>query len=285
MRRVERSLLLILAGTGLLHRQSVALADSPNNPYKVIYERNAFNLKEPQPAPVTQPTTPEPKVNITFTGIAKIGKVKRAYMLTADAKQPGKFNYYDLAEGEKMDGIEVLEIDEGKESVKVKNGFDEATLTFATHGMKGPMIPTVGVNPAAGPGIRPGTPPPPVPGIKTAAVTSTGPVIVGGNNATTANTSNTEYAKSYGNTPSPTVPATSVNQAATSGSRLRTIPTRSLRTPQPAATPQNAQGLSPEEQLITMEANRIDAARRNVILPPTPGLPPPLPGAGDQHEQ
>ena len=109
----------------------LASAEVTENPYKVISARNGFDLKPPPPPPPTdfKPIEP-PKSDLKFTGISKIGDVKRVQMASVDPKKPGQFTYYDIQEGASQDGIEVLDIDMNAASVKIRNGGIESVLTF-----------------------------------------------------------------------------------------------------------------------------------------------------------
>jgi hypothetical protein len=270
----------------------VAHADTGtgNNPYQGIAVRNAFDLRPPPP-PVTAPVTNTPpeaaKTDLKFTGISKIAGVKRAHLASPDTKNPGRFIYYDIEERVTQDGIEVLEIDEGKESVRLRSGSQEMLLTFEKHGLKGPPPAAAGGQPGT---ALPGGLPPTVPGGgRTPAASGANPITTAGgfgNQPAQPIIAGRNYAYNpaatggSGGTPTTSV-GTSAGYAAPGTTTapgtpapVRTIPSRQLRTVPPAP---EASNLSAEQQAIIMEAQRMRAAERGIEMPPTPGLPPELP--------
>jgi hypothetical protein len=240
------------AGLFLLASGALAVTEdslSSERDYRVIIDRNPFNLKPPVPPapPQTNPPAP-PKEDVLLTGIASIPSL-RAYFMTKppQGKSP---EYYSLGPDESRNGLEVLGIDIRGKSVRVKNSGIESVMTFAANGVKAPSGPApppgapgaVPVNPGAMPGA---IPPPLTPG---GAVTG----------ATTPTTAG--------------------------AGRIRTIPSRNLRTPAmmggtagavPGAevSPVPAR---PDPDAAVQDALRIELQRRanpDITLPPTPGLP------------
>ena len=245
----------------------LASAEVTENPYKVISARNGFDLKPPPPPPPTdfKPIEP-PKSDLKFTGISKIGDVKRVQMASVDPKKLGQFTYYDIQEGASQDGIEVLDIDMNAASVKIRNGGIESVLTFEKNAIS-PAKP-------GGPGMAlpmPGNPGHPFLG-GAPSNPATGPVIVGAKTPTAPPTFATPI-------PAANTGSTTGGSQGAGSTGLRSIPSRNVRTA-PSNPPNN---LSAEEQVILLEAQRQRAAQRGVELPPTPGipaLPPPVPGGG-----
>ena len=275
MERTKTTVTQRLACLTLASGMIVANADTPDNPYKTISVRNAFDLHPPAPAPEVKLPEQSKVDKLKFVGISKIGNVRRAHVVAPNPT--GGFFYYDLEEGVTRDGITVLQIDEARESVKISNAGTELTLTekdsFTSPKIAG--VPTLPAPPgSSGP---PGSPGPhnrplqiPIPTTTASATAATsataGPTIVSKNAG--ANTTTPPPLPGAGYTPAGTLNAGRVADA-NAPSSLRSIPSRAVRT---VPTPQS--NLSPEEQIVMMEAQRMRAAQGGVPLPPTPGLPP-----------
>ncbi|HVV70586.1 MAG TPA: hypothetical protein VHI52_03665 [Verrucomicrobiae bacterium] len=108
---------------------------SAAGPYAMIYERNAFGLRPPQPVTVIPAEGPAPKVHLT--GITTILQDKRALFKVeypAKPRERAKEESFILTEGQKAGPIEVLEIDVKKARVKVKNSGTVTTLMFEKTG-------------------------------------------------------------------------------------------------------------------------------------------------------
>jgi hypothetical protein len=101
------------------------------SPYQGISDRNAFHLKPATPVNSEKVRTPLPRLHLT--GITTILKGKRA-LLKAEfpAKPPerAREESYILTEGQRAGPIEVLEINEKKEEVKIDNSGTITNLTF-----------------------------------------------------------------------------------------------------------------------------------------------------------
>jgi hypothetical protein len=120
----RRALLLCIAA-------SLFQTASGGNPYFGICERNAFHLRPPPLAPRQTPLASLPKIRLT--GITTILPGKRALLkVEFPAKPPEKASEesYILTEGQRAGPIEVLEINEKKEQVKVDNSGTITNLTF-----------------------------------------------------------------------------------------------------------------------------------------------------------
>lgn len=263
MKPIAPSIALTLGGLIAASMPLASTADVPENPYKVISARNGFDLKPPPPSPAENKTVEPPKSDLKFTGISKIGSVKRAHIAAVDPKKAGQFTYFDIEEGTSVDGIEVLEIDMASATVKIRNGGIESVLSFEKNAI-GPVKPV-------GPPINPAIPTPgqPIPG-GTAAQPNNGPIIVGARNNPAPIPPTFAPPVPAANTGTPGVTA---GGAAGGTTGLRSIPSRNVRTA-PSNPPNN---FSAEEQVILLEAQRQKAAQRGVELPPTPGIPP-IPG-------
>jgi len=267
MDRIGKTLILALGSLVLTGSSAVVFADTPENPYRVIAERNAFDLK-PYQEPPGPPKAPDALTDLKLSGFTKIGNIKRLLLVGMNPKEPGRLVYYEIEEKVTQDGIEVLEIDELNGRAKIRRGGGlEIELSYEKNGMSPTKVPAP-ANPTPG---APGAPGVPRPGMPAAAnPPHSGPVIVGKNNPA-ANPS--PYFQPAANPASLAVPG-AATPADTSRSGLRQIPTRQVRTAPPAQPPNN---LSSEEQVILLEAQRMRAAQQGTLLPPTPGLPS-LPG-------
>ncbi|MEO8429399.1 MAG: hypothetical protein ABI651_20090 [Verrucomicrobiota bacterium] len=267
MDRIAKTLILALSGLALTGTSAVVSGDTPENPYRVIAERNAFDLKPYQEPPA--PKVPEaPVADLKLSGFTRIGNIKRVFLVGMNPKEPGRLIYYEMEERVSQDGIEVLEIDELNGKAKIRRGGADLELSYEKNGMSPTKTPAAApaqpnsVHGAAGvtrPGM-PGNPNQPY----------SGPVIVGKNHPA-ANPSS-PYFQPASSTANLAAQA-AANPVDTSRSGLRQIPTRQVRT----APPLQTSNLSAEEQVILMEAQRMKAAQQGMALPPTPGLPS-LPG-------
>jgi hypothetical protein len=213
------------------------------NPYKVIIERNVFDLKAPTPAVSIVPTNAPPP-NVKLTGITSILGKRQALFLVQKLGIPGKTPNTDvpyiITEGERQDTVEVLEINEKAETVKIKNEGNVSVLKFEKLNL--PSTPGAGVPPGLpGPG-GPGGGVPRMPNYVMPAQPA--PI--------------NQQAANYGN-------AGGYNPGQT------TIPTRTLRTSQDAqAEPE----LSQEQAALLLELQR-EATRDAVAAGKLPPLPPP----------
>lgn len=258
--------------SGLLAATTVLGDVNPpaNNSYNVIVERNPFGLR-PVPPPAPPPTNAPPvqKSEVKFSGITSDsvrGKEVWLVIPPPPNKKDQNPQYLRMRENETQGDIQVLEIDDKENTVKIVNAGNTAVLTIkdngfttptvaaapgnplAPHGIPG-VMPTPGVLPA--PGIVP-APVTPAPGIKTAGVTPAGMSV------------NEALAARYGL--QPTAGGTPVSTP------MRTIPTRTLRTtvdPQSQAT---AIPADPAVQQIMRDATRLHMEQQQGIpYPPLPG--------------
>jgi hypothetical protein len=115
---------LCLAG-GLAFNAGLLADDavSPDNPYAAVVARNIFGLNPPT---VETPATAEPPAKITPNGIMSIfGHLQVLFKVSGQATpgKPGDQSYI-LAEGQRQDDIEVVQIDQ-------KAGI----VTFNNHGI------------------------------------------------------------------------------------------------------------------------------------------------------
>ena len=246
-------------------------AEPKANPYGPIIDRNPFGLKPP-PAPVVEtnqePTTPPP--NVKLTGISNLF-AKRALLEITEQQAParpgqppppgGTVNRPILGEGEALHGVEVVAIDLEKNKVRILVGGTESELTFEVPKPSGGPAP--GVPP--GPG-RPGQPMASMnPNVPAAAAQPT--VITPGNAQSTGGGGVTLYGGGA-NATAANSGVTTLGGAATVPSPLgtenglRTIPSRTIRTPN-NPNPDQQQQIDPAQQQILMEANRLQQQQQN----------------------
>ena len=215
------------------------------NPYSAIVERNPFGLKPPPPpdpdAGKPPPPPPAPLATVELTGITSILSSKRALLEIVPG--PGKPMLKPiLAEGERIESVEIVSINVDKNEVVVKNGNITTNLTFK-----------VAKASASGP-----TPPPPgvVPGAIPAAQSASVPQHTQG--------SGRNNVMMAGGNPAASPPGSGA--AGATGDGFRSIPSRKILS-NPTA-PQ----MSAEDQTIAIEQNR--RANPSLPFPPTALTPP-----------
>lgn len=114
---------------------STGTSSAGDSPYGAIVERNIFDLKDPPP-PEAPKETNAPPPNVTLTGIMSILGKKQALFMVQKQAPPGKPGpplspeSYIMMEGQRQDGLEVLEIDQKGSKVKIKNDGIVSTITF-----------------------------------------------------------------------------------------------------------------------------------------------------------
>jgi type II secretory pathway component PulC len=100
-------------------------AASDPNPYVIIAERNVFGLSKAlveEPPQLTKPPT-EPEANLRLTGVAFLEGKRWALLIQEKRGQPPR--HLTLQEGEKIDGLEVRQVDvERGEVLAIANGKD-----------------------------------------------------------------------------------------------------------------------------------------------------------------
>jgi hypothetical protein len=125
--------------------------DVGDTPYSAIVERNIFDLKDPPPPPPPMESN-APPANVSLTGLMTIFGKKQALFMVQKQMAPGKgggappaAESYIMTEGQRQDGLEVLEIDVTGKKVKIKNDGTVSTITFEVAKAGGggvPMNPT-----------------------------------------------------------------------------------------------------------------------------------------------
>src|SRR5437867_6793929 len=238
VKRMNWSKKPLVFGLGGLLLTTVAWGDANppgDDSYHVFVVRNAFGLRTYLP-PVQQPTNPPAqKVDVKVTGITSDRSGKKASLVVPPPPNNRTQNpqYLSLREQETQGDIQVLEIDDKENTVKIVNAGTTSVLTFKENGYTAPTasaMPGNPLTPRGVPGVYPtpgGLPAPgivpapmtPAPGIKTAGMTPTGIPV------------NDALAARYG-----------LQNTAPGIAPVRTIPTRTLRT---TAEPQAQAAESP----------------------------------------
>jgi hypothetical protein len=246
MNRRHCLILILAVSSGLFARAATA-----ENPYTPIVSRNMFNLI---PIPPHNPADDIPAValpKITPNGIMTIfGKLQVLFKVTVPGPPPKEVSYV-MGEGERQDEIEVQKIDE-----------KDATITFNNHG----MIQTLELS-KPGSGGGPGGPAGPG-GARPTPFAAAAPTFGG---APAGGTSTSAFGRKRGaaapGNPNPGTPTAAPNQASNNN-----------QPQQPT--------MSPEEQIIMMEANRMKALQEGdpiaKIIPPTE-LTPQTTGEGETN--
>jgi hypothetical protein len=289
MKPSKQSLVWFAAGALMAGVVGDAVADASGNKYEMIVERNPFGLKPPPPPPdpgeLNKPP-PAPPATVELTGITSILSSKRA--LFEIVPGPGKPMIKPiLAEGERIESIEVVSINVDKNQVTVKNGGVVTNLTFKVAKASGP---------AGAPAVPGVIPPPVIPGAPPAAPTQSSynqnqgsgryNVMVGGGNAAVTPSANPAYNgvnPAYNGTGAglgATAPALNTGNTA-NDSGFRSIPSRNMRTAPQAQDP----AMSRQQQYEEIEKNRALNYLNSQMtgkavppLPPTPITPPDAPG-------
>lgn len=288
MHRIGKIALLILGTCAASRGQAV-----PENPFKVISERNVFQLLPPPKPPEAPPAVKEP-INVKLSGISLIGGVKTAY-LTVTPKDPKEVpQYLSLQDGQGSAGVILHGIFDDRDEVKILRDGEEVVLGLdktPTSGPAGPGLPQPGppgfpAPPAFRPGVAPAV------GVPTAGISSpfspqnTGSVIAGGNPTPAVNTIYTQASPASQSVIAGGPATIQANGGMTTLSMdgTRNIPTRSLRlspiaSENLAPTPQQTQAQL-ADQMITIEVNRAAAQKAAAagrapaslpsIFPPTP---------------
>jgi len=255
-------------------------AETSDNPYQSIVDRNVFSLKPPPPPADPTEVNKPVVVKITLTGITTILGNKRVLMKTPPppakpGQGPQTEQSYILTEGQREGDIEVLEIDEKAGSVKVNNAGTIQTLTFDKDGAK---LPATAAPPgsAAMPGGQPipGLPMPnpsvhlPTPGGATTPnfqlPTRVPRLPATGSQAGTIPPAGGMNFSPSGSTPSYVSPGLIAGATPVQALQNSSVPGSMTTTPMPS------QQISAEEQAILIEAERQAGGPNAALLPPTP---------------
>ncbi|MGZ4961473.1 MAG: hypothetical protein ACXWKG_06585 [Limisphaerales bacterium] len=262
--------------------QTAPVADD-SNPYSAISKANVFHLTDP-PKPAEKPDQALinlPKVNISGF-VRHSDEPVRALFATVpkDPKEPAR--YFNLAEGEKEDILQVTKIYPNQEAVDVIIAGTPVTLTTKSNSFVQPLPPPPkgGVPAAPNPGVVAYNPPPQAAPVQTPY---SGGVIVAGGGATApaggssvttigSNNGNPGFsggATSFGGNPG--MASASGNQGGSSA--LRSIPTRGQ--PMTPNFPPEYHPQSPVESaaMMAIDAQRHEAEIQAGRYPPPPPFP------------
>lgn len=264
---MRKSLLLSLVALCAGGTQVQAkISDAAAERFEAIPRRNVFSLvpAEQPPAPATQPAA-LPK--ILLTGITTILGNKRALLKKAPpsaAGPGGKEESLFLTEGQREGEIEVLQIDEKAETVKVNNSGTVMTLTFQKEEPKSaPAAPGAGAPPGVSAGFS-------VPANAPAGFGATnGSPHISPTNALPSRIPRVGPGMAVPGSPNAAFPS------ALSPTGRGPVPPASLP-PLPGQMQLQPQGTTPEEEAIIQEFQREAAARSAGALPqtaPSPGTP------------
>jgi len=119
------------------------VAGLKDNEYKVILDINPFRLKDP-PTLIKEPATNVVRLDVRITGITSVGRTKRAWLVIPPGPgrtQPKYLN--NLSEGDRDGDLQIVEINEKEETVKILNAGITVTLNFQEHGLPAPAVPVV----------------------------------------------------------------------------------------------------------------------------------------------
>jgi hypothetical protein len=264
-----QALLCVIGSVLLTGNLRAATADSANPYADTIVGRNVFSLKDPPPPPKPEDLVKkDPPPTIELQGLTTIlGRRQVLFKVKLPAKpgQAAKEESFVLTEGERQGEIEVLEIDENAGVVKFNNHGTVEPKNMKDHVAKAPAAPPVAMP-------QPGVPPPAIPALPrpTAAV----------NPAQPANSSVATFGGSSDRiTPTRTLRTTSAS--------LGSAPFGAYGAGQTTPASQSGRPLTPDEQVVMLEAMR-EANKDNPRFPPIPptalnpnpssGTPPTPPG-------
>jgi hypothetical protein len=277
MKRIVNRLLSGLTFLGLASVTLAITSEGGGNPYQVLLERNAFDLK-PIPPPVAVNTPPPAAPSkITLQGITVLFGKRQVLLKVAEAPEPGKPPKGDVPlimnEGERRGALEVVRIDPDSREVEFKDSGTPVTLNLTNFITKTPAAAAGMIPPPPGiPMLPGGVPRPAIPNVPLptpAPAFGAGAAGFGG-------------AAVPGNVPQRPLRTTPMATMPTAATPL--VPgVSSIPTPTPQPQPQ----FTREEQIVLMEIER-ERNKNNPNYPPLPPTeltpaallppPPPMPG-------
>ena len=135
----------ITSSPGSIKNDEKVVSNTGDDPYSAIARRNVFDLKEPDTNSMVPPVHPPPS-NVSLTGIMTVLSQKLALFMIQKPSLPGKPAETPvsciLTEGQRQEGVEVLEIDEKSAKVKIGNDGTVSTITFEAHKAEPAGVPT-----------------------------------------------------------------------------------------------------------------------------------------------
>jgi hypothetical protein len=240
-------------------QDAAAVSPAAGQPYGTIVMRNVFGLVPIPPPPPPPDTTPppDPPPKITANGIMSIfGQLQALFKVTLPPKpgQQPKETSYMLSEGQRQDDIEVEKINEKAATITFNNHGTEQDIPLVAGQASGSDASPAGAgpsnpqNPFAPRLPRFGGRPPGFPGGSSFGTGGQNPMPQGNNNGFGGQNNNN--------------PAAGLNFGGNSAA--------------PVLANQNPLNLTPEEQVIMIEAER--ERLKNMSTPPyDPGYLPPTP--------
>jgi len=236
-----------LALNASLHADNLAVANNPlpDNPYAPVAVRNVFGLV----SPVVVTNDPQADIaaslpKITPTGIMGVFGDWQVLFKVGSAAKPGsppvKDEFYILSQGQRQDGIEVLDIDEKKGLVTFDNNGTTQKLPLISTPSSGASAVSSSSGGGTNPGMVPGRP---GGGGNNGGITRFGGGALGGRNGNTAN-ANSGFNNSN--------PGNGANNGMDFGSSTQ----GSIYQPEPTT-------MTPEESQIILAAHHLQAIQAN----------------------
>jgi hypothetical protein len=251
-----------LAMNASLFAQDLSVTNNPlgDDPYAPIAVRNVFGLTPPAPPPDPSLEAEKSLPKITPNGIMSVyGHWKVLFKTSGGSKpgQPAKDMFYDLAEGEMQDDIEVTRVDA-----------QDGVVTFSNHGTEQeiPLASTAASGGGGGGGGSPGGPAFAPDGNNGKSSGPNGSIIHFGGHGSGGPNGGANGAGYLGAGGGP-------NNGANIGLNFGAAPTANN-----LVTPQFQNTASPEARVLLMEAQRLqwqqqqnaNPALNPTIIPPTP---------------
>lgn len=242
-----------------------AAASNSSNPFKSIVRRNAFSLKEKvdpkkNKEKEEEKVTPPDDLDLIINGVSRRGKKQFVYFKIPDEKDKGKFRYYTVdVDDTRANPIDVVKMEDKSIKIKYKGGTYD--LNFADVKNK---VNRVASNQK---GAKGGTNKN-IPGRNTKTNVNTSRSSSNKGNYTRSNNGSYTISNNTGSRLNSTSNSGRYSyRSSSSGSGSLNLPKRTVRV---GNTNSN---ISPEEQAVIMEVNRIRNEQQGIPMPPTPGLP------------
>ena len=145
----KKPLVFGLSGLLLLTAAWADVNPSGHNSYHVIVKRNLFGLRPTATATSLTTTSAPQQVDVKFTGIFSEGTRKEVLLVIPPP--PGKSDknpqYLTMRETETQGDIQVLEINDKENTVKIINAGTPVMLTFKENGFTTPIAAVMPGNP------------------------------------------------------------------------------------------------------------------------------------------
>jgi hypothetical protein len=110
--------------------------------YSAIAQRNPFRLLPERGSSASQSGgTFRPPPDYKLLGFVEVRSLRRVFLMRADPGKPSVV--FGLAEGQKEGDLEIVEINAKAKTVRIRNEGIYVQLSFETHGLKDPVMPSV----------------------------------------------------------------------------------------------------------------------------------------------